>query len=85
QLSLPAAALPGIVLVTSLMTILPLTINGLGFREAATVWCLAAYGIGRDEALAFGLLVLAVTLASSVVGGIVYVVWPPAERGRPNG
>ncbi len=74
DLSVPAAAFPAIVLITSLMTILPLTINGLGFREAATVWCLAAYGVGHDEALAFALLVLAATLASSAVGGIVYVV-----------
>ena len=72
--SVPTAAFPGIVLITSLMTILPLTINGFGFREAMTVWCLAAYGVGHDEALAFALLVLAVTLASSAVGGIVYVV-----------
>ena len=64
------------------MTILPLTINGLGFREAIAVWCLAAYGVGHDEALAFALLVLAVTLASSAVGGIVYVVARGPGRGH---
>lgn len=73
-ISIPAAALPGIVLIASLMTIVPLSINGLGFRESAYVWCLAAYGIGHDEALAFAVLVLAVTLASCAVGGIVYAV-----------
>jgi glycosyltransferase 2 family protein len=73
-ISVPGAALPGIVLIASLMTIVPLSINGLGFRESAYVWCLAAYGIGRDEALAFAVLVLAVTLASCAVGGVVYAV-----------
>ena len=81
-ISVPGAALPGIVLITSLMTIVPLSINGLGFREAATVWCLAALGIGQEEALAFSLLVLAVTLASSVVGGLVYVVGRAPVAGR---
>lgn len=74
RISVPGAAWPGIVLVATLMTVLPVTINGLGFREAAYVWCLGAYGVGHDQALAFALLVLAVTLASSAVGGIVYAV-----------
>ena len=81
-ISLPGAALPGIVLIASLMTIVPLSINGLGFRESAYVWCLATYGIGHDEALAFAVLVLAVTLASCAVGGIVYAVAGGKVAGR---
>jgi hypothetical protein len=42
--------------------------------QAAYVWCLGTYGVGHDRALAFALLVLAVTLASSAMGGIVYAV-----------
>ena len=61
-------------LIATLTTALPFSVNGLGFREAAYVWCLASYGIGHDRALAFALLVLTVTLASSVVGGIVYAL-----------
>ncbi|MGH2579780.1 MAG: lysylphosphatidylglycerol synthase transmembrane domain-containing protein [Actinomycetota bacterium] len=74
RISLPVAALPAIVLIATLTTALPFSINGLGFREAAYVWCLASYGIGHDRTLAFALLVLTVTLASSVVGGIVYAL-----------
>ena len=74
HIALPVAVLPGIVLIALLTTVVPLSINGLGFREAAYVWCLGTYGIGHDRALAFALLVLAVTLASSAVGGIVYAV-----------
>jgi uncharacterized protein (TIRG00374 family) len=81
-ISLPAAALPAMVLIATLTTALPLSINGLGFREAAYVWCLATYGIGHDLALAFALLVLAVTLASSAVGGIVYAVSGGEVRSR---
>jgi hypothetical protein len=73
-ISLPFAAFAGIVLIATLMTIVPVSINGLGFREAAYVWCLAAYGIGHEQALAFAVLVLAITLASCAVGGIVYAV-----------
>jgi len=81
-ISLPAAVLPAIVLIATLTTALPFSINGLGFREAAYVWCLATYGIGHDRALAFALLVLGVTLASSAVGGIVYAVSGGEVRAR---
>jgi uncharacterized membrane protein YbhN (UPF0104 family) len=81
-ISLPVAALPAMVLIATLTTALPFSINGLGFREAAYVWCLATYGIGHDRALAFALLVLAVTLASSAVGGIVYAVSGGEVRSR---
>jgi hypothetical protein len=81
-ISVPAAALPAMVLIATLTTALPFSINGLGFREAAYVWCLATYGIGHDRALAFALLVLAVTLASSAVGGIVYAVSGGEVRSR---
>jgi glycosyltransferase 2 family protein len=52
---------------------LPLSINGVGLREAVYVWGLGAYGVGRDAALAFALLVLATALGTSAVGGVVYV------------
>lgn len=81
-ISVPAVVLPAIVLIATLTTALPLTINGLGFREVAYVWCLATYGIGHDRALAFALLVLALTLASSAVGGIVFVVSQGEVRPR---
>jgi uncharacterized membrane protein YbhN (UPF0104 family) len=74
RISIPGPIWAGIVLIATVTTALPLSINGLGFREAAYVWCLAPFGVGHDRALAFALLVLAVTLASSAVGGVVYAV-----------
>jgi glycosyltransferase 2 family protein len=70
--SVPVGAMPGIVLLASLTTAIPFTINGLGFRETTYVWALGAYGVPSDTALLFALVVLAVTLLSSAVGGVVY-------------
>lgn len=82
-------ALACIVVVASLMTMIPVTINGLGFREGAYVWGLGAFGIAGELALAFGLVILAVVLLSSAVGGLVYMtlggdvsVSRPALRAR---
>jgi hypothetical protein len=52
---------------------IPLSINGLGFREGAYIWALGRFGVDHDRALAFALLVLAALLLSSIVGGIIYV------------
>jgi uncharacterized protein (TIRG00374 family) len=62
-----------ILVVTGLITIVPLTINGLGVREGAYVWSLGLVGIDNDRAFAFALLILIVGLLASAIGGIVYV------------
>lgn len=82
-ITLPKGALGGILLLAAVVTVLPVTLNGLGVREAIYVWTLAAYGISREEALAFALLVLASFLAASLVGGIVYLLDDPKSRSRP--
>jgi hypothetical protein len=70
----PLMAFASIVVISSLATMIPLSINGLGFREGAYIWALGRYGVSHDQALAFALLILALLLLSSLVGGIVYVL-----------
>jgi uncharacterized protein (TIRG00374 family) len=67
-------AMTGIVVVASLATMIPLTVNGLGFRETAYVWGLATFGVAHAHGRAFAILVLAVLLAASLAGGLVYVI-----------
>jgi uncharacterized protein (TIRG00374 family) len=74
EISLPPSVIPGIVLVAALTAVVPVSINGLGLREAAYVWMLGAYGVDHDTALAFALLVLAVMLITSALGAIVYLI-----------
>jgi uncharacterized membrane protein YbhN (UPF0104 family) len=80
-LDVPVAALALVMVFSQVATLIPLTLNGLGFREGAYVWGLAPYGVGHDPALAFALLMLALLLASSAVGGLVYVVAGGEIRG----
>ena len=58
----------------TVVSAIPITINGLGIREAVWVWGLSIYGIAQGRALAYALLVLGVSLATSAVGGLVYAV-----------
>jgi len=69
-----AGAMTGIVVVSSLATMVPLSPGGLGFREYAYVWALGSFGVARPQATAFALLILAILLITSAIGGIVYVI-----------
>lgn len=74
RIDIPLAGMACIVVISSIATMIPLSINGLGFREGAYIWALGRFGISHDHALAFALLILAALLLTSAVGGIVYVV-----------
>ena len=82
---IPIAAFASIVVISSLATMIPLSINGLGFREGAYIWALGRYGVEHDTALAFALLVLAALLLSSIVGGVIYVALGGEVHGRGPG
>ena len=57
----------------SVLSAIPLSVAGLGIREAGYVWFLQRQGVGGDAAAAFGILWFAVLLASSLTGGLVYL------------
>jgi glycosyltransferase 2 family protein len=54
-----------------ILSALPLSFAGLGVREGGYVAFLALVGVGKDQALAFGLLWSALVLGSGLVGGLV--------------
>lgn len=54
------------------VTLLPVTINGIGLREGALAVLLAAYGVPSAEAVAYAWLVYLGSLLFSLVGGVLY-------------
>ena len=62
--------------VVQIVSALPVSFGGLGIREGGYVLCLALWGIGRDEALAFGLVWSAIVLGANVCGGLAFFVFP---------
>ena len=57
----------------SLLTLLPISVNGMGIREEATVLFLAPWGVAKEMALTLALLWFAAHLAASMLGGLVYL------------
>jgi glycosyltransferase 2 family protein len=56
------------------ITLLPVSIGGLGVREAATVFLFAKAGLVRDTALAMSLLVFSFSVLFAAAGGLYYVI-----------
>jgi uncharacterized protein (TIRG00374 family) len=71
----PLPVLSSIVVISSMAVLIPLSVGGLGFLELSYRWTLSQYGVNAHRAIAFALVVRAVLLVTSAVGGIVYLIW----------
>jgi len=63
----------------TILSTLPVSFNGLGVREGGYVAFLALVGVGKEEALAFGLLWTALLFAAGLFGGLVLLLSPEAR------
>lgn len=62
-----------IIPIATLVMLLPVSINGVGVREAILVFLFAMYGISAESAIAFAWVWLAMILAQGLVGGLVFM------------
>ena len=72
--SIPAAYYWILVPMVSLVTLLPISVNGMGVREEATVLFLAPLGVAEGTALTLSILWFAVYASVSLMGGAVYML-----------
>jgi uncharacterized membrane protein YbhN (UPF0104 family) len=66
-------------LVSSIVSILPFTIGGLGAREVVFLWGSQQFGLVQSEAIFISLLFYLITLVSSLAG-IYWVYQSPFEE-----
>jgi uncharacterized membrane protein YbhN (UPF0104 family) len=69
----PAAYYWIVVPMVTLLTLLPVSLNGMGVREGGMVLFLAPLGVPEGTALSLGFLWFAVLVATSLFGGAVYL------------
>lgn len=72
-IEVPLTAFAVVVPLVTLLTMLPISVNGVGVREGFLMLLLAPVGVSAAEALALGLLWLTMLAAASLIGGIVFV------------
>lgn len=66
--------------IVAIVQVLPLTVSGLGTREAALVFFLQPLGVAPADAFALGLLVYLVNLGVSLLGAPAFAVGSRARR-----
>lgn len=79
-LDVPLAALAVFVPLVSLAGMIPVSVNGLGVREALYVLLFGRVGVPADAAVSLALLYLGVTLLASLPGGVAYLMQPVPAR-----
>jgi glycosyltransferase 2 family protein len=74
SLDVPLSAVAVFVPLVSLAGMVPVSVNGLGVREALYILLFGKIGVSAELAVSLALLYLAVTLISSLPGGLVYAL-----------
>ncbi len=75
-LDVPLAAVAVFVPLVSLAGMVPVSVNGLGVREALYILLFGRIGVPVETAVSLALLYLAVTLLASLPGGLAYLMQP---------
>ena len=70
---IPIFALLTYIPIITVISLIPVTINGLGLREAAYVYFFSSINITKGEAMSLSLIFFLVSVIASCVGGIVFV------------
>jgi glycosyltransferase 2 family protein len=63
-----------------LLTMLPISINGIGVREGGFVLFFTAVGVSTPDALLLSFLTFAQLLIIGLLGGVVYAIYPWLSR-----
>jgi uncharacterized protein (TIRG00374 family) len=80
RIDVPPVAMFIIIPLATLVMLLPVSINGVGVREAVMVFFFSLYGISSESAIAFAWVWLGMLLAQGMVGGIVFML----KRNKPD-
>ena len=79
-LDVPLAAVAVFVPLISLAGMVPVSVNGLGVREALYILLFGRIGVPVETAVSLALLYFAVTLLASLPGGVAYLMQPARAR-----
>ena len=60
----------------TLLTLLPITFNGIGIREYAFIYLFGLRSISAEDAMAVSLLFFSVQILTGIIGGILYILNP---------
>jgi glycosyltransferase 2 family protein len=78
-LRVPFLDLVLVMAITNLLTLLPVSISGIGVRDVSLVVLLARFGIGQAQAVAFSLAILVIFYVGGIFLGSICWIWEPVK------
>ncbi len=81
-ISVPYVDIAMFVAVATLVALIPVTVSGIGTREATLIYLFSIIGVGREEAVAFSLLLFVNFFL--LLGSLGYVVWLFTPMKKPE-
>jgi len=79
HVKVPFLELAFIMAVTSLLSLLPVSISGIGVRDASLVILLSRLGISNGQAMAFSFMVLCIFYFGGSLLGFIFWLWHPIK------
>ena len=79
SLSIPLTAVAVFVPLVSLAGMVPVSVNGLGVREALYILLFGRIGVPAELAVSLALLYLVITVVASLPGGLAYALQSPGR------
>ena len=70
----------GVIAVSALLSLLPITVQGVGTRDVTLIFFLGWVGVPGEQALALSALILALMLVNTGLARIVYLAYRPSAR-----
>jgi uncharacterized membrane protein YbhN (UPF0104 family) len=87
-MDVPIVAMFVIIPVATVVMMLPVSINGIGLREAVFVMFFGLFGITSDQSIAFAWIAYGFVLAQGLLGGLVFagrlLYREPMNKGLDN-
>ena len=83
DIDVPVVAMFVIIPVATVLMIAPISINGIGLRDAIFVFMFGIFGVATESAVAFAWIALGMVVAQGVVGGIVFLLRRSKQTSSP--
>ncbi len=76
NLNVPFLYLAFSLTVTGLITLLPISVSGIGTRDAALILLLSSFAVSTEQIIAFSSLILLTSIFATVIGVFAWIIKP---------
>ncbi len=62
------------------ISLIPISLNAIGVREASFAYFFGIYGAGKSTGFLVSIIVFGISVAAGILGGIIFAFWNSAEK-----